>query len=271
MTVEEMKLIKKQRGISTNKLSELSGVPVGTLQKILNGETKCPRYATIKALEEALIHETVTYDFRHQGERAVREELKYDSFAHASKYQSQYTVEDYYKIPEERRVELIDGVIYDMSAPTLVHQDIVAEVAYLLKTQIKSRKGGCKVYISPIDVRIDQDNKTMVQPDVMILCDNSKLKRKEIFGAPDFCLEVISPSSRLKDSVIKLNKYILAGVKEYWIVDPIKKMLYTYSWKDEYIPHIYPLEGELGLDLYDGEIKVDLYALADLIVDYPEE
>lgn len=113
MTVEEMKQRKKEFGYSNEKLSELSGVPLGTVQKVLAGVTRSPRYETLIALERVLKKQT----------DSIGEALPETS----EKRQGAYTVEDYYLIPKERRVELIDGVIYDMASPTAIHQILSTE------------------------------------------------------------------------------------------------------------------------------------------------
>mgnify|MGYP000438242551 FL=1 len=132
-------------------------------------------------------------------------------------------MEDYYALPEEQRVELIDGVIYDMSAPTSVHQLLGTEILLVLKDYIRKQHGRCVLIASPIDVQLDCDDKTMVQPDVIVVCDREKIQNRCIFGAPDFVAEVLSESTRKKDLVLKLNKYMTAGVREYWLVDPDRK------------------------------------------------
>ena len=208
-------------------------------------------------------------DKRHVDSQRIREELIYDIF-HAKK-QGEYTLEDYYALPDERRVELIDGVIYDMGASTFVHQHISAVIYSTIIKYIESKGGSCLPMYSPVDVRLDSDNKTMVQPDVLILCDKSQIRKWGIEGAPDFCLEIISRSTSKKDYIKKLQKYTDAGVKEYWIIDPERKVLLTYHWKDDYLPHMYPLKGCVGLALYDEELQIDLDKIASLIQDYPDE
>ncbi|MGN0168655.1 MAG: Uma2 family endonuclease [Acetatifactor sp.] len=265
MTLEEMKRIKQEKGYSLAQLSDYSGVPLGTLQKIFSGETEHPRYATRQALEKAL------------SDGAYREEKVTKGIAESTAYtadrpqkQGEYTLEDYYTLPDDRRVELIDGVIYDMSAPTFVHQHILGDIFNTIKNFIKDRNGSCMPMLAPVDVRLDCDDKTMVQPDILILCDKSKICKWGIMGAPDFCLEIISESTRRKDYIKKLQKYTDAGVKEYWIIDPFRKVLVTYCWKDDYAPHIQPLQGKAGLVLYDGELQIDLEEISSLIQDYPE-
>lgn len=208
----------------------------------------------------------VEYSFL-EGEATLVEEAQYKYGNPPEKKQGEYTLEDYYALPDERRVELIDGVIYDMSAPTPLHQLIGGEVYTAIRKYIEEKGGSCLPFYAPVDVRLDCDDKTMVQPDVLILCDDAKKTKRYIMGAPDFCLEVISESTRRKDYIKKLQKYTDAGVKEYWIIDPFRKVLLVHHWKDDYAPHMYPLQGEVGLALYDNELLIDLDTIADLIVD----
>ena len=113
MTIEEMKRIKKEKGYSYSQIAHMSGVPVGTVQKIFGGETSSPRYDTLMALESFFMGEN--------GLPSVGEEA---SAYRTHKMQGEYTVKDYYALPDDKRVELIDGVFYDMAAPTFVHQRI---------------------------------------------------------------------------------------------------------------------------------------------------
>ena len=126
MTVEEMKQRKKELGYSNEKLSELSGVPLGTVQKVLAGVTRSPRYETLIALERILKKHT----------DRIGEALPETS----EKRQGVYTVEDYYLIPKERRVELIDGVIYDMASPTAIHQILSTELCNIIRSYISRQK-----------------------------------------------------------------------------------------------------------------------------------
>jgi len=269
MTLEEMRRIKQERGYSLAQLAEYSGVPLGTLQKIFSGETEHPRYATLQALEKALKGEHNLFGGKNGDGHMVREALIYDAFP--AKKQGEYTLDDYYALPAERRVELIDGVIYDMGAPGFVHQHILGNAYMAIRKFIDSKGGSCLPMMAPVDVRLDGDNRTMVQPDILVLCDKSQIRRWGIDGAPDFCLEIISQSTSKKDYIKKLQKYTDAGVKEYWIIDPHRKVLLTYNWKDDYLPSMYPLSGKVGMALYDEELVIDLDEIAALIVDYPDE
>ena len=164
---------------------------------------------------------------------------------------------DYYALPDEQRVELIDGYFYDMSAPTFHHQSIGGEIYRQIANYILERKGSCRPFIAPVDVQLDCDNKTMVQPDVGIICDPSKIKKFGIYGAPDFLVEVISPSTKRKDYTLKLSKYMNAGVREYWILDYAQRKLLVYFFESEACPVIYGLDQPVPVGIYHGELTID--------------
>ena len=267
--VEELKRRKQELGYSYAQIAELSGVPLGTVQKIFSGETKCPRYATIRAIEavfapaakpdEGSDVPAVSYDAgdgegRCRGAGYVREE----ALAYGAKKQGEYTLEDYYALPDDVRVELINGVYYDMSAPTLLHQQLGGEIHRQIANHIMEHKGKCIPFIAPVDVQLDQDEKTMVQPDVGILCDRDKRKDGIIFGAPEFLVEILSPSTRKKDMTLKLQKYADAGVREYWMVDIKKRTILTYFFEAEDYPVIYGFEDQIPVRIYDGALSVDM-------------
>lgn len=257
MTIEEMKRIKKAKGYTYAQLAEWSGVPLGTIQKVFSGETQSPRYSTLQSLEK-IFKET-----EHRTSR-VREAARY-----IAKKQGEYTVQDYYALPDDVRVELIDGVIYDMASPSFVHQRIAGEVYRQIANYISANKGSCLPVIAPMDVRLDCDERTMIQPDVIIVCDKSKVKSWGIMGAPDFVLEVLSPSTKRKDCIKKLDKYMEAGVREYWMIDPFKQKVIIYQFEHEVYPAVYGLEESLAMEIFDGELKIDLQEIKSMIQDYP--
>ena len=183
--------------------------------------------------------------------------VKEETLAYGTKQQGEYTLEDYYATPDESRVELIDGVIYDMSAPTTIHQDFLAEIVVILRNYIRKNNGSCKAYASPVDVQLDCDDKTMVQPDVIVVCDRDKIIRRCIYGTPDFIIEVLSPSTSKKDSTIKLKKYKTAGVREYWMIDPDKKKVVVYDWRKSEIPTVYGFDSKVPVGIFEGECELD--------------
>ena len=257
MTIEEMKVKKREHGYTYNMMSQMSGVPLGTIQKIFSGETTSPRYDTLAAL--ARIFENGDRDYLYA------DMVEDSGAAYATKVQGQYTVDDYRALPEERRVELIDGCIYDMAAPTLIHQIIAGEMYRQISNFIHEKGGSCTPFISPVDVQLDCDDKTMLQPDVVILCDEEKMTRLCIYGAPDFVAEVISKSTRLRDYGKKLAKYMDAGVKEYWIIDVFQKRIMVYEFNKEICPVIYGIDADVPVGLYEGELTINLSGLMERI------
>ncbi|MCC8105575.1 MAG: Uma2 family endonuclease [Clostridiales bacterium] len=148
---------------------------------------------------------------------------------HSYDRQGEYTLEDYYALPDEQRVELIDGVFYDMAAPYTTHQIAGFEISMQLGNFIKSQKGKCRVMYAPVDVQLDCDDKTMLQPDVLVVCDMGKIHKRCVYGAPDFVIEILSDSTARKDRTVKLRKYLNAGVREYWLVDLEQEKVIVYD------------------------------------------
>ena len=183
----------------------------------------------------------------------------------AKKQQGEYTIEDYYALPDDKRMELIDGVFYDMAAPSNIHQIIAAQIYRYIFDFIYSQSGRCVPLIAPADVNLGKDDKTMVQPDVMVVCDRNKIQRQKINGAPDMVVEIISESTRMKDSSVKLMKYKEAGVREYWLVDPDKKLVVVYEFEHEKYPVIYGFDDEVFVGIFGSECRVNFPAIYEQI------
>ena len=150
------------------------------------------------------------------------------------RHQERYTYADYKKWPESPRYELIDGEAYMMApGPTSGHQDIAGKVYRMLGNYLDGKP--CRPYIAPIDVLLldegdEDDAGTVLQPDVLVVCDHSKIRRDGgIVGAPDLVIEVVSPRSTIRDYDIKKGKYEHYGVKEYWIVSPMTQVITQYK------------------------------------------
>ena len=144
-----------------------------------------------------------------------------------------HTYADYLTWPEGVRYELLDGVAYLMApAPTLDHQEIAGDIYRQLANALDGNP--CRPFIAPVDVRLpkaqEADNliDTVVQPDVLVVCDAAKLDRRGVRGAPDFVVEVLSPGTASHDHVRKRRIYERAGVREYWLVHPIDRMVTVY-------------------------------------------
>ena len=250
MTIREMQERKKELGLTYAQIAERSGLPVGTVQKVLGGITLTPRYDTIMALESVLGEEQPV---------AVRESAR----PYNVKKQGEYTLEDYYQFPDDVRLELIDGVIYYMASPTSAHQLIGGYIYSRLLQHVLNNGGKCMPMIAPMDVQLDCDEKTMVEPDVLIVCDRDKIINRCVYGAPDFIIEILSKSTKKKDSVIKLNKYLNAGVREYWMIDPTKKKVIVYDFEHDEYPVIYGFDGKVPVGIWNGDLAIDFAEVYD--------
>jgi Uma2 family endonuclease len=147
---------------------------------------------------------------------------------------SYYTYADYLEWDENERYEIIDGEAYMMAAPSRIHQETSGNFYYALRSFLEGKS--CKVYAAPFSVRLfpeeDGSDDTVVEPDITVVCDPSKLDDRGCNGAPDFIIEIISPTTARYDRIVKFDKYREAGVREYWIVDPEEKVVSAYILKD---------------------------------------
>ncbi|MBR4209149.1 MAG: Uma2 family endonuclease [Lachnospiraceae bacterium] len=307
MTIAELKSKKQEYGLSNREISELSGVPLGTVDKIFSGQTAAPRYKTLQAISRALSLAGPSLDVTPQNVAArhtsAPEKFLYHTgtssapatalikepsasgsalvaepsgsgsafvkepsapYGSSAEKEKRYTIKDYLSFPEEKRCELIDGVIYDMGAPTTIHQYIARAVCRRLEDFILAGKGSCVTFISPIDVQPDPlDDTTIVQPDVIVVCDREKITRARIIGAPDLVVEVLSPSTRKKDIGVKSNVYERSGVREYWLVDPDRENVIVYRYGEDYVIQLYPFSAPVPVGIFGDECVIDFAPIKD--------
>lgn len=278
MTLEEMRQRKQELGFSIEQLAKMTGVPLGTLRKIFSGQTKSPRRGTVERLEAVLekksgmedekIHSEVKYDYMtHPNTDQLRESPSLYTGGSApdnpygNKKQGQYTIEDYFALPEENRYELIDGVIYDMASPSRDHQLIAGFLYHRLMTCADQHPSQCQPYMSPLDVQLDKDNRTMVQPDVIVCCSPDQDSGVRIFGAPDFLAEVESPSSHMRDRFIKLSKYKNAGVREYWLIKPDRQQVVVFLFSEDDRITIYTFDDDIPVYISEVACTVNFSAI----------
>ena len=168
-----------------------------------------------------------------------------------------YTIDDIYALPDGERAELIDGELYMMTPPGTTHQRIASFLHWAIRNYIQEQKGDCEIFPAPFAVFLNEDDRTYVEPDISVICDESKLDDRGCNGAPDWVIEIVSPSSKRMDYLIKLLKYQKAGVKEYWVVDPERKsvMVYDFAGGDA---DTYSFKDEIPVGIYDGDLKIKI-------------
>lgn len=173
-----------------------------------------------------------------------------------------YTLKDIYALPDGERAELIDGHIYSMAPQNRIHQKILMELCFILNNYVKVQQGSCEVYPAPFAVFIGKDDKNYVEPDISVICDKSKLTDKGCHGAPDFIIEIVSPSSRKMDYTTKNALYSDFGVREYWIVDPVKERTTVYRYEEDAAPMIVPFSVPITVGIYQ-DLVITIAELLD--------
>ena len=173
-----------------------------------------------------------------------------------------YTIDDIYKLPDGERAELIDGQIYYLSPPSTRHQRLLNYISTEINFYIRQNNGECEVFSAPFAVFLSKNDKDYVEPDISVICDKDKITDKGCNGEPDWVIEIVSPSGRQMDYFTKLFKYQRAGVREYWIVDPIKDQVIVYKFEKE-IMEQYSFGEEIPVGIYEG-FSIKLPCLASL-------
>ena len=185
-----------------------------------------------------------------------------------------YTYADYLEWDEDVRAEIINGVVYMMSPPFTNHQRIAGRLFTKLASFLEGKP--CEAFIAPFGVRLfpreDQSDDTVVEPDIVVVCDPSKIDERGCNGAPDLVIEILSQSTLRREKIIKYNLYLKARVKEYWIVTPEIKMVevnildgeryYTLAFgvnepgakETELVPDLIPVSVLRGLDIHTKDI-----------------
>lgn len=157
-----------------------------------------------------------------------------------------YTIEDIYALPDGQRAELIDGRIYDMAPPNTRHQMLVSELNITIGNYIRSHGGNCRIFPAPFAVFLNEDNRNYVEPDISVICNKDKLNDKGCNGAPDWIIEIVSPSTEHIDYGVKLFKYRSAGVREYWIVNPGTRIVNVFDFEQDKESGQYSFDDEIS-------------------------
>ena len=278
MTLDEMIFYKKISGLSYMDIAERSGVPLSTVQKVFCRATSTPRNKTLLALgnafEEFQSERLYLCDPAYEAEIKEKTYKKKDlehyegilsggtNAIDLSSYENK-SIDDYLALPNDVRVELIDGVFYDMAAPSYLHNQIAIQIWKVLDDYIYKNNGKCSASIAPTDVQLDKDDKTMVQPDVLVTCDRDKITYARVVGAPDLIIEVLSESNWYHDVYRKKSKYESSGVREYWIVMPKQSKIIVYFFKKSSKPIEYTFNDIIPVNIWDGKCTIDFKVISE--------
>ena len=293
MEVSDLKKRKKDLHLTTAKLAYLAELPVGTVSKIMTGETKNPSYVTIEKIDAALLKEEMilrlenyrkelfAYIAEHSDETVDQKDFEkmYREKHHLTDEPLPYAVmnennttkgnlalyREYYvslndikNIEENRLVELLKGQIIFNEAPSFFHQQIVQNLGRCIESFIKQNHGKCRMFNVGVNVRLCEDDYTMLIPDVVVNCDDSRLTETGIDGAPDWIIEVVSKGSRYRDYNSKMHAYMEYGVREYWIVDPEKERVTTYIEGEPMMAYVYSFDDVVPVYIYEGKLSICL-------------
>lgn len=193
--------------------------------------------------------------------------------------EKKYTAEEFLEMDLPERCELINGDIYigeeqkkydptqgrivDLSAPNQLHQRISVRVCNIIQNYIDRNSGRCEVFNAPSDVKLD-DN-TIVQPDIFVTCAPDKLDGQYHNGAPDWIIEILSPSTAKRDNNDKLYLYKSHGVREYWIIDPETKRIIVYLLENGTNTELYTFSNNVPVHIYRNEYQPLSICLDDYI------
>ena len=173
-------------------------------------------------------------------------------------YNKLYTVEDYHSWDENFRAELYEGALIVSEAPSVQHQRILMEISSQLHTYLKGKP--CEVFPSPFAVRLFDNEETIFEPDIVVVCDKSKLDKRRCNGPPDMIIEILSPTTARMDKKLKFGKYQKSGVKEYWIIDPVLNLLEANVL----------VNNKYTTTIYDENEKAPVFILEGLEIDLAE-
>jgi len=268
MKLEEMKEIKKEKGLTNEQIAEWSDLPVSTVAKIFSGETKHPRFETMQALEKMFSNPKLpsysgpTYDYDQSNPpgqlKDAEPERYYRVFDDGS-----YTADDLDRLRGDKAMgELLDGVFLTIASPSAAHQLVQMKLSAKLDSYVESKGGDCLVFTAPLDVYLEKNDRTVLQPDILVICNRNLIQNGDIWGAPDLVIEIISPSTRDRDMTYKYAKYRLFGVREYWVVDPKNERIIVHDFSDEDMIHIHDFQDKIPVGIWDGDCIIDFAPIA---------
>ncbi len=174
------------------------------------------------------------------------------------------TLTQYEALPEAKRAEVFDSIVCKKTGPSHIHQALSMQLSNIIFNYIKNKKGQCSVFTAPFDVKLSDTPLTIVQPDIMVVCDKNKLDEKRCNGAPDFIIEIASPGNSSDDYIRKLYYYKKYGVREYWIVDSKRKIITVNFFENNIVSVQYPFDSVIKVNIYD-DLFIDFSEISDVL------
>lgn len=248
--VKHLRELWAQCKLTPGEIGERAGIPETIVRQILEGEMPDTGYGTLLAIEQVLATGE-RLPFQYDMER--REPMMVKEAASVYAYNArQYTRNDLEQLGPGVCMELIDGILYLHNTPSRMHQHLITRLILKIGNHIDAKSGRCLVYTSPFDVRVFENEETSVQPDVFVVCNRDILNDENCCGAPDWVMEIVSRSNSAHDYITKLAVYQKAGVREYWIIDPLQKKVLVYCFEEEPVMREYSFEEEIPCKVLDG-------------------
>ena len=269
MDVKELKQRKNNLKLTTARLAELAELPVGTVSKIMTGETKNPTITTIDKIDKALAGEELRrrliayrqlFEQYINGHPLEKIDLKrfqkthYDGPVKGNGQRVDASVLN--EFGEDKTVEILDGYLIFNQSPGIAHQRLVQNIGKKIDQFIEKHHGPCQMFNVGVNVKPDEDDYTVLIPDIAVICNPEMIRDDCIFGPPDWIIEVTSPSTRHRDYNEKMHKYMASGVREYWIVDPEKERVITYIEGEPMMAYVYGFDESIPVYIYDGKLKI---------------
>jgi len=277
LTLTEINQLRKEYAYSYEMISEESGVPLSTVQKVLGGVTKNPRRETLEAISKIFECKNISRYSIYPDDGSIRQVLVMEDTAadymtgyggYRPSNRKGYSAAQLENISGNARWELIDGVLYYLAAPTVEHQLILNEISFSFNQFIRSKHKNCIPLSAPVDIYYSESSDDRVQPDFMVYCDPDKRKNirdAKKRGVPDFVCEIISPSTSAKDYYLKRNIYKEHGVREYWMIDYAHNKITVEDFTSDAGQEVYHFSDKVPVNIYNGELVIDFAAIKALL------
>ena len=267
MNIQEMKRTAHELGYSNEDLAMYADVCTEVIDALFDDPPTLPPNASTLWFLDLILSPWPYADSTDSdaNKSLLKESLNY----HTTKKTGSFTIRDLERMKEtaddDVRLELIDGIIYHLNTPDAIHQIMIGEIFVRLRDHIIKHHGECIPLFAPFGVQLDCDDKTFLQPDLLVVCDKDKITPPCLYGTPDLIIEVLSPSTRRKDLTVKVPKYLSSGVKECWMVDPAKKSVLVYTSDSPEIPTIYGFNSKIPVSIWNGQCEIDFNEIYEKI------